>query len=74
MSERIVEVVEKTGMWRVVEGAFIMSSHRDREDAVAAGRRRIAGGRGRLVVRWPDGSVDEVLSDAPADEQAPSAS
>jgi hypothetical protein len=74
VSERVVEVVQKTGMWRVVEGAFILSSHRDREDALTAGRRRAAGGRARLVVRWPDGSVDEVLSDAPADDQAPSAS
>jgi hypothetical protein len=72
VSERVVEIVQKSGMWRVVEGVFILSSHRDRASAVASGRRRVAAGRGRLVVHHADGSVDEAESDTPWD--APSAS
>jgi hypothetical protein len=57
VDQRTVEVVEKNGLWRVVEGVFIMSSHRSRDEAVAAAGRRL-GGRGRLQVRSADGRVE----------------
>ena len=60
MSQHTVEVVQKNGLWRVVEGVFITSSHRDRDEAIAVAGRRL-GGRGGLRVRSADGQVEEVL-------------
>jgi len=52
MEEALLEVVHKAGLWRVVDGVLIVSSHRDLDAAVRAAE-SLAARRGgaRVVVR-----------------------